>query len=87
MEKIDPNSCNGQQHGVGHTPDEYANVGIALCCGEYVSHASNKRCDVIETAPIVDNSTKIKICHCRADFCPCGDMISHKVSEPCPVIL
>lgn len=62
----------------GHSKAERESIGFSPC-GEYVAHAKDNPCDVmgmvIEAVP--------HLCQCRTDSCPCGMMISHKISEPC----
>lgn len=64
---------------IGHTLSEYTNVGTSPCCGEYVSHVTNKKCNVIKS--IEENFPKT--CQCKTDRCPCGFMISHRIDEVC----
>ena len=78
---MDKELCTGAGRQ-GHTQMAYDNIGFSPC-GEYVSHASNKPCDlsgvVVEVLPET-------VCTCRTDYCPCGEFVSHKVSEACTAI-
>jgi hypothetical protein len=80
---MDSNLCNATWPSPpGHTQSEYDNIGFAPC-GEYVSHATSKPCNVIETTEIKESSLEPKTCMCQTSICPCGDFVSHKVFEPC----
>lgn len=86
-EKIDPSLCYTYQDSwvdgiTGHTQSDYMNIGFCPC-GEFVAHASNKPCNVIETTTIKESSPEPKNCKCRAEKCPCGDFLSHRVFDPC----
>lgn len=89
MENIEnkptPQTCTGTGR-IGHLPVEYGTIGISPC-GEYVAHDKNIKCNVIETTELKESPPGPKTCSCRTDSCPCGDFISHKVYDPCPVIL
>ena len=73
-----PELCNASPQGIGHA-GEYGKMGFSPC-GEYVSHESNKPCDLSDIVLEVLPET---ICTCRTDYCPCGEFLSHKVSEVC----
>ena len=75
---MNPKACTGTEQG-GHTQAAYDNVGFSPC-GEYVSHVSNKKCDMSNVLVEVLPET---VCTCRTDYCPCGEFLSHKISEPC----
>jgi hypothetical protein len=78
--KIEPKDCTGsglEGHGAW-----YGKIGFSPC-GEYVSHESDKPCDVIEGKIVNDNPINPDNCECRTDSCECGDFISHKISDPC----
>jgi hypothetical protein len=81
MSDINPKTCTGSGR-VGHYDNEYTEIGFCPC-GEFVAHSSDRLCNVIETTDIKESSPEPKTCQCRTDSCPCGDMLSHKVFEPC----
>lgn len=70
--------CSGTHKG--NHEGEYGVIGFSPCA-EYVAHEINVVCDVIDNPPTlnVDNTP----CTCRSEVCPCGDFVSHKISEPC----
>lgn len=74
--------CSGTTTGF-HQNNEYGKVGISPC-GEYVSHESDKPCNIIDNPPA--KNTEPTDCTCRSEACPCGSFISHKASEPCTAI-
>lgn len=81
MENIDPKNCTSSPRG--HA-GEYGKIGFSPC-GEYVSHDSDKPCNVIENTDNPEISPEVR-CTCRTEKCFCGSFVSHKVSEPCTVI-
>jgi hypothetical protein len=78
---MDSTTCNASPRGIGHD-GEYGKIGFSPC-GEYVSHETNKPCDVINGVPVNDGLIDKENCTCMTDLCPCGEFLSHKVSEPC----
>lgn len=78
---MDRNTCTGSV-SKGHKASEY-NVVRFSPCNEYVAHESNKPCDVINWETIPESNDDFHICTCRTDSCPCGEFISHKITEVC----
>ncbi len=65
----------------GSHDNEWGNIGFSPC-GEFVSHESDKPCNVIESTTIT-KITEPKTCQCNTGLCPCGSFVAHKVFEPC----
>lgn len=78
---MNSNTCTGSG-SMGHKPFEY-NVVSWSPCGKYVAHESNKPCDVINMETLPGPTDDPHICTCRTDSCPCGEFISHKITEVC----
>lgn len=83
--KPDSESCTSGGDGSGGHDGWYDKVGFSPC-GEYVSHESNKPCDVINGNPTNTGTINSEPCMCMTVFCFCGEFLSHKLSEPCTAI-
>ena len=81
-QKINTESCTSGGNSTGGHEGWYDKIGFSPC-GEYVSHESNKTCDVINGNPANDAKINTDPCMCMTVFCLCGEFLSHKVSEPC----
>jgi hypothetical protein len=79
-----PEYCTGSLQ-VGHSQTEYDLVGLSPC-GEYVAHWIGRSCRDVKD--IKDNTLPgaVHVCQCVTGTCPCGSFISHKLSDPCPIM-
>lgn len=83
---MDPKLCTGSPR-LGHDGD-YGKIGFSPCKA-FVAHEQGKPCNVIENVtedtPINCNCVPPKS-PCQIASCPCGEFISHKVTDPCTAI-
>jgi hypothetical protein len=84
-EKMDPSLCNASPQGIGHA-GEYGKMGFCRC-GRFISHESNKPCEVLDTANEKEYLPKPDDCQCTPTNCPCGEFLSHSVFEPCSAFI
>ena len=79
-----PEECTGSLQ-VGHTKNEYELVGLSPC-GEYVAHWVGRSCKDVKDIQNDNVLNDVHVCRCATEKCPCGSFISHKLSDPCPII-
>lgn len=68
---------------LGFHEDRWYGVVAFSPCGEFVSHESDKPCNVTKDDVVLEDSSEEHFCTCRTELCSCGSFTSHRVSEPC----